>query len=182
MSEPLFRPEPKDVALYMRFRKQAGHEMERFINEHIDRRESFAFETTLRDVTFEQARRATRNGFRVVMIFVAGGDAEEHVERVAERGSRGGHVASEGALVEIYHRGMAMLRRAFEENRQKHIEVIEVHHNPRVPAGSLPNPELLVEMTWGVPARSTLAPIFPPWFEDAMRDSDFSVEMLRKLA
>lgn len=127
---PLFQPELADVALYMQFRKQAGEEMERFINDHIDRRKSFAFETTLREVTFEQAHRAKHKGFRVEMIFVAGGDEQEHIERVAERGARGGHIASEGALREIYRRGMVMLRRAFEENQRKNIEVLAVFHNP----------------------------------------------------
>ena len=71
---PVFHPDPADVALYMRIRKKAGEEMERFIRDHIDLRKSFAFETTLRQITFEQARRANRNGFRVEMILVAGGD------------------------------------------------------------------------------------------------------------
>ena len=75
--EPVFQPAPADVALYMQFRKQAGEEMERFIDDHIGRRQSFAFETTLREVTFDQARRANQNGFRVEMIFVAGGDEQE---------------------------------------------------------------------------------------------------------
>ena len=90
---PVWLPEPQHVAKYMGFRQQAGRELERFINSHIDRQQSFAFETTLREVTFEQARRATQNGLRVEMIFVAGGDAKDHAERVAQRGVRGGHVA-----------------------------------------------------------------------------------------
>ena len=69
----VFQPASADVPLYMQFRQQAGQEMERFITEHLDRRKSFAFETTLRAVTFDQVRRARLNGFRVEMIFIAGG-------------------------------------------------------------------------------------------------------------
>lgn len=44
------------------------------------------------------------------MIFAAGRDEREHIERVAERGVRGRHVASEAALRDIHRRGKAMLR------------------------------------------------------------------------
>jgi predicted ABC-type ATPase len=179
MDRPLFQPDPADVALYMQFRKQAGEEMERFIDDHIDRRKSFAFETTLREVTFDQARRATENGFRVEMIFVAGGDEREHIERVAERGVRGGHVASEAALRDIYRRGMAMLRRAFEENQTKNIEVLAVFHNPRVPVSEQPRPQLLVEMVRGFPSlEQGIATVLPQWFEHALRGTGFAVEYL----
>lgn len=179
--QPLSQPDPDDVALYMQFRRQAGEELERFINDHIERRKSFAFETTLRDVTFEQARRANQNGFRVEMIFVAGGDEREHIERVGERGVRGGHVASEAALRDIYRRGMAMLRRAFEENQRKNIEILAVFHNPRVPVGSNPQPQLLVEMVRGYPSLERgIATLLPQWFEDAVRGTDFAVERLRR--
>ena len=164
----------------MQFRKQAGEEMERSIHEHIDRRKSFAFETTLREVTFDQARRANQNRFRVEMIFVAGGDEQEHIERVAERGVRGGHVASEAALRDIYRRGMVMLRRAFEENQRKNIETLAVFHNPRVPVGEQPRPELLVEMVRGYPSPERgIGTVLPQWFEEAMRGTDFAVERLR---
>jgi predicted ABC-type ATPase len=178
--KPVFQPASADVPLYMQFRQQAGQEMERFINEQIDRRKSFAFETTLREVTFDQARRAHLNGFRVEMIFIAGGDEREHIERVGERGVRGGHVASEAALRDIYRRGMVMLRRAFEENQRKNIEILAVFHNPRVPVGDQPRPQLLVEMVRGYPSPERgIATLLPQWFEDAVRGTDFAVERLR---
>lgn len=86
LGRPLFQPAKEDVSLYLDFRKQAGGELERFINDHIEQRASFAFETSLRPQTFEQARSASRAGFFVGMTFVAGGDKHEHVERVLERG------------------------------------------------------------------------------------------------
>lgn len=166
----------------MQFRQQAGQKMEQFINEHIDRRHSFAFETTLREVTFDQARRAHLKGFRVETIFVAAGNDREHIERVAERGVCGGHVASEGALRDIYRRSMTMLRRAFEENQRGNIEALAVFHNPRAPVGEQPQPQLLVEMVRGYPsAELGIAAVLPPWFEDAVRGTNFAVERLRGL-
>jgi hypothetical protein len=50
--------------------------MERFIDEHIDQLKSFALETTLRLVTFDPARRATENGLRMEVHFVAGCDVD----------------------------------------------------------------------------------------------------------
>jgi hypothetical protein len=174
-----YQPQPTDVSLYMRFRQQAGEEMERFIEDHISQCKSFASETTLREVTFEQARRAHGNGFRVEMIFVAGGDEREHIERVAERGVRGGHVAPHSTLRAIYRRSIAMLRRAFEENRSSNIEILAVFHNPRVAPGETPRPQLLVEMVNGYPSKKPgISGVLPPWFESGMRGSNFDVELL----
>jgi predicted ABC-type ATPase len=177
---PVWLPEPEHVALYMGFRQQAGREMERFIDDHIDRRRSFAFETTLREVTFEQARLATQNGFRVEMIFVAGGDAKDHAERVAERGVRGGHIASESALFDIYERSMNMLRRAFEENKRKNVEILAVYDNPRTPVNEQPRPSLVVEMVRGsvTQIRSTS----PAWFHGTMRGTQFEFRRLQERA
>ena len=177
---PVWLPEPEHVAKYMGFRQQVGREMERFINDHIDRRRSFAFETTLREVTFEQARQATQNGFRVEMIFVAGGDAKDHAERVAERGVRGGHVASEAALFDIYERSMNMLRRAFEENRRKYIEILAVYDNPRTPVNEQPRPSLVVEMVRGSVAQ--IRDKSPAWFHEAMRGTQFEFRRLKERA
>ncbi|MFN0104211.1 MAG: hypothetical protein ACKV2U_19265 [Bryobacteraceae bacterium] len=91
-------------------RRQGGAAMQKFIENHIAARRSFAFETALRDVTFEQARRATANGFRVEMVFVAAGPVEEHIKRVANRGEFGGHSASEASLREIYAPSVEMVR------------------------------------------------------------------------
>ena len=164
----------------MGFRQQAGREMERFINDHIDRQRSFAFETTLREVTFEQTRRASQNGFRVEMIFVAGGDAKDQAERVAERGVRGGHVASEATLFDIYERSMNMLRRAFAENKRRNIEILAVYDNPRTPVNEQPRPSLVVEMVRGSVAQIRDKP--PAWFHAAMRGTQFEFRRLQERA
>jgi len=177
---PVWLPEPEHVAKYMGFRQQAGREMERFIDDHIDQRRSFAFETTLREVTFEQARSATQKGFRVEMIFVAGGDAEDHAERVAERGVRGGHIASEAALFDIYQRSMNMLCRAFEENKRKNIEILAVYDNPRTPVNEQPRPSLVVEMMRGSVAQ--IRDRCPAWFHAAMRGTQFEFRRLQERA
>ena len=177
---PVWLPEPEHVAKYMGFRQQAGRELERFINDHIDQRQSFAFETTLREATFEQTRRAARNGFRVEMIFVAGGDAQDHAERVAERGVRGGHIASEAALFNIYERSMNLLRRAFEENRHRNIEILAVYDNPRTPVNERPRPSLVVEMVRGSVAQ--IRDNSPAWFNAAMRGTQFEFRILRERA
>ena len=177
---PVWLPEPEHVARYMGFRQQAGREMERFIDDHIDRRRSFAFETTLREVTFEQTRRATHNGFRVEMIFVVGGDAKEHAERVAERGVRGGHISSEAALFDIYERSLNMLRRAFEENKRKNIEVLAVYDNPRTPVNEQPRPSLVVEMVRGSVAQ--IRDRCPAWFHAAVRGTQFEFRRLQEHA
>lgn len=171
-SGPVSQPPAKETGRYMQFRKQAGAELERFIQEHIDAKRSFAFETTLREVTFDQIRKARQKGFRVEMIFVAGGDEGEHRERVAERGVRGGHVASAGVLRDIYRRSMGMLRRAFDESQMQNIDVLAVFDNPRVPVGELPRPRLLVEVVGGVTARQS-GEGFPGWFERAMGRTEF---------
>jgi hypothetical protein len=62
--------------------------MEGFIDEHIAQLRSFALETTLQLVTFDQARRATENGLRMEVHFVAAGDVELHFD-LAKGGGNG---------------------------------------------------------------------------------------------
>ncbi|MFN0104291.1 MAG: zeta toxin family protein [Bryobacteraceae bacterium] len=97
----LGRAEPVYTGITSEIRQQGGAVMQKFIEDHIAARQSFAFETTLRDLTFEQARRASANGFRVEMVFIAAGPVEEHIERVKNRGELGGHSASDASLREI---------------------------------------------------------------------------------
>jgi predicted ABC-type ATPase len=44
-------------------RELARADMRAFIKEHLESQRPFVFETTLRDVTFEQVREATARGF-----------------------------------------------------------------------------------------------------------------------
>jgi len=80
----------QDITLTIR--SQVNRELDAFIEGHIDRRESFAFETTLRTpVTFEQTRRAHSKGFVVKMLYVALSDVEINLERIATRVTLGFH-------------------------------------------------------------------------------------------
>jgi predicted ABC-type ATPase len=175
----VYRGIPPDI------RAMGGEALKRFIDGNIAARRSFSFETTLREITFEQARRAKANGFRVEMFFVAAGPPEEHIRRVTLRAHAGGHSASEGALREIYDRGMRLLVTAFEENRNGNIELLAVFHNPRVAYQkvfeSIPIPAtLIVEMVHGQPdLEKGIMSNAPPWFEAAVRGTMFELKKLR---
>ena len=67
---------------------------EPFVLEHIERRASCAFETTLRSgITFDQAALARRAGFTTEMRYVALWDFSMHLEGVKMRADAGGHSA-----------------------------------------------------------------------------------------
>ena len=73
-----------------------NREFEAFVHANIRAGASFALETTLRStITFEHAKLARENGFRVFMRYVALDTVERHIERVMRRAARGGHSASE---------------------------------------------------------------------------------------
>lgn len=179
----LGRAEPVYTGITPELRQQGGAVMQAFIEGHIAARKSFAFETTLRELTFEQARRARANGFRVEMIFVAAGPVEVHIGRVKARADFGGHSASEASLREIYARGMRLLVTAFEENRRGNIEILAVFHNPPATrqADLTPaRPSLVVEMVRGVPAQ--VLDQAPAWFDQAVRGSEFEFTRLQDRA
>ena len=177
-SAPVYAGIPPDI------REQGGRAFQQFIENKINARLSLSFETTLRDITFDQARLAKNSGFRVEMIFVAAGPVEEHIERVKNRAQAGGHSAPESSLREIYSRGMKLLLRAFDENRKGNIETFAVFHNPRSTREADLTPSratLIVEMVRGDPAQ--LLPEPPPaWFEAAVMSTSFEIEKLRERA
>jgi predicted ABC-type ATPase len=103
-------------------RSRVNREFEQFINSHIQGRRSLAFETTLRtDITLRQAGAAKEQGFRVTMKYIAIGNLEEHLERVASRWDAGGHAASESTLRKIYEASLRNLPAALRA-----IEFVEV--------------------------------------------------------
>ena len=60
-----------------------NREFEQFVHANIRSGNSFALETTLRSsITFDQARLASENGFRVVMRYVALETPQVHIDRV----------------------------------------------------------------------------------------------------
>jgi len=177
----LGRQEPVYVGIPLEIRTRGGIALQKFIGDNIGAGQSFSFETTLRDLTFEQARRAKANGFLVEMIFVAAGPVEEHIKRVKIRADAGGHSASEGSLREIYERGRRFLITAFEENRKGIIDILAVFHNPPASpeAGEMPQASLIVRRERGHLAGSKGTP--PHWFQTAVRGTDSEIEKLRGL-
>ncbi|HXB72708.1 MAG TPA: AAA family ATPase [Candidatus Acidoferrales bacterium] len=97
-------------------RQQVNLEYERFVIDCIQRRQSFAIETTLRShVTFDQARLAKGMGFAIEMRYLALVSFELHLERVKARADAGGHSASEATLRGIHNASLGNLPRATEE-------------------------------------------------------------------
>lgn len=71
------------IAIPKEVRRIINREFEAFVLDSIERRVSFAVETTLRsEVTVEQARLAKQAGFRVEMRYLALRDFGLHLERV----------------------------------------------------------------------------------------------------
>ena len=97
-------------------RQAVNREFEAFVFDCIERRTSFAIETTLRSsVTFEQATLAKAVGFATEMRYLALRDYGMHVERVKARADAGGHSASETTLLQTYRSSLANLPRAIAE-------------------------------------------------------------------
>src|SRR6266508_784964 len=97
-------------------RQAVNREFEAFVFDRIERRTSFAIETTLRSsVTFEQATLAKAVGFATEMRYLALRDFGMHIERVKARADAGGHSASETTLLETYRSSLANLPKAIAE-------------------------------------------------------------------
>lgn len=104
------------TAIPRTIRDQVNRIFESFVLDHIARRASCAFETTLRSgITFDQAAQAKRSGFVVEMRYLALGTFAMHLERVKMRADRGGHSASESGLRGIYDSSLKNLPRAIRE-------------------------------------------------------------------
>jgi predicted ABC-type ATPase len=102
-----YRAIPRDV------RRAVAKECERFVLEHIERKQSFAVETTLRTTAaIDQAKLARASGFGTEMHFVATDSIAENVARVVQRAQAGGHGASEREIRVIHHASVANLPEA----------------------------------------------------------------------
>ncbi len=118
------------VGISSEIRQAVNREFETFILGSIERRVSFAIETTLRsEITFEQARLAKKAGFAVEMRYLALRDFSMHLERVKARADAGGHSASEATLRRIYEASLRNLRRAVQE-----LDVVWVYDNTDIGA------------------------------------------------
>ena len=143
-------------------RAQVNKEFEAFVLTHIERRESFALETTLRsDITLRQARQARAWGFETTMTYIALDDVTLNVERVSARADAGGHSAPESKLREIHTQSLANLPIALAE-----IDYAQVYDNSR-------EPELVMETQNGLV--TYLAERTPEWLEKALQETDYEI-------
>jgi predicted ABC-type ATPase len=111
-------------------RRAVNREFEDFIHASIEKRFSFAIETTLRsEVTFEQARTAREAGYSIEMRYLALRDFRTHLERVKARADAGGHSASERTLRRIYEASLKNLHRAVQE-----LDIVWVYDNTNIDA------------------------------------------------
>jgi predicted ABC-type ATPase len=122
-------------------RARVNRLFEAFVIDHIERRSSCAFETTLRSaVTFEQAALARSAGFVVEMRYLRLPNFEMHMERVKMRADRGGHSAPEPVLRGIYESSLANLPRAIRE-----MDLIYIYENGEWGK----TPEILLQAEYG---------------------------------
>jgi len=106
-------------------RDRVNRLFESFVDDCIERRASFAVETTLRSsITFDQAATARREGFFVEMHYLALNNFDQHMERVKIRADNGGHSAPESVLRGIYDSSLRHLARAIRE-----MDAIAVYDN-----------------------------------------------------
>lgn len=104
------------VGIPERIRQAVNREFEAFVLDCIERRTSFAVETTLRSsVTLDQAALARTVGFATEMRYLALRNFALHVERVKARADNGGHSASEATLLQTYKSSLSNLPRAVVE-------------------------------------------------------------------
>jgi predicted ABC-type ATPase len=154
-------------------RSVVNREFEEFIQANIRAGTSFALETTLRStITFEQAKLAKENGFRVSMFYVALDTVDRHIERVMRRAARGGHSASESTLRKIHASSLSNLPAALIPDKSG-IEIVQIYDNSR----SESRPGLVLEARRGQIIR--LADSFPLWLQQALGWTDRDLEHRR---
>lgn len=145
-------------------RRQATSECEAFIQRHIEELRSFAVESTLRtDVSIRQAQAARARGFSTWMTYVATGDPEINVERVRERGLRGGHSAPRERVLAIYRASLANL-----------VPALRVFDRVHVWDNSLDR--LRPRLVLGMRDRAVTfrAPSVPSWLKHALAGTEFA--------
>lgn len=146
------------VGIPKHLRIVVNREFEAFVLGCIERRASFAIETTLRSVvTFEQAALAKAAGFTTEMRYLALRDFAMHLERVKARADAGGHSASEATLLATYRSSLANLPKAIAE-----MDDLWVYDNS--PVGG--PPKLVLESEKGLPRFLTENP--PDWLTTAL--------------
>ena len=93
---------------------RAGRIMLQLIDEYIERRESFAFETTLASRNFVGPIHAWRAAsFRVTLVFLSLSSPELAIARVVERVRQGGHAVAEEVIRRRFTRGRENYERVY---------------------------------------------------------------------
>ena len=145
------------VSISPEVRQQVNSQLEQFVADHISAQESFAIETTLRTfITFTQARRARRRGFRLLMYYVAVESADIAVERVAMRADAGGHSAPVSFIHQTYDDSLRHLPLAL-----KQFDRVFVFDNTAVNSA----PRSVLETNRGT--MQWAAPPIPNWLQQA---------------
>lgn len=94
---------------------QAGRLMLEAIAQHVARRETFAFETTLAGLGYARhIPRWRKAGYRVELFFLGLPTADAAVQRVAERVRQGGHNIPEATIRRRFEAGLRLLTQAYQ--------------------------------------------------------------------
>jgi predicted ABC-type ATPase len=153
-------------------RRQATADYQAFIGRHIRERSSFSIEVTLaKEITFRQAKRARRAGFRVQLTYVAA-ELADCIARVANRVEAGGHGVSADVIRQTHAASMKNLARALSE-----FDIVEVYDNsPHVGPDDIRDssrPLLVLRMVMGKATFS--APRSPAWLRSALSGTLFAL-------
>ena len=118
----------------------AGRQLLATFADVIGSREPFVYETTLSShQSIEVMRSAQRADYEVGLVFVALGSVDLHVERVADRVSRGGHDIPE-----------AIIRRRYEAAFRRLPEAVRIADGSIILDNTSPlGPELLIQIRAG---------------------------------
>lgn len=93
----------------------AGREFLRRLDELVERKRSFAIETTLSSAFYVGRIREWKNaGYKVILHFIEIESADLAVERVSQRVSHGGHSIPEGDIRRRYARGISLFRSTYK--------------------------------------------------------------------
>lgn len=154
-------------------RERALAEYTAFVEDHIRDGRSFSIEVTLaKEITFDQAERARERGFRILLTYIAA-DAEQCVERVANRVDMGGHGTSAAVIRETYTASMSNLHRAIRE-----FDVVEVYDgsvSARLDAHLFEaRPRLVMESRHGT--IWFLDPDLPRWLKGALANTEYDLD------
>lgn len=151
-------------------RRQAATEYEAFIKGHLRKRMSLSIEVTLaKEITFKQAQKARKAGFRLQLTYVAA-EIDKCIRRVANRLDRGGHGVPPEVIRETHAASLRNLARALAE-----FDIVQVYDNSRE-AGLDDDlvvlmPRLVLETQGG--KAIFIAGNLPGWLKSALAGTDF---------